>query len=1561
MPISLPPFGLPWAMLDRDTNHTGHSNATGPEDPSVLGAPWPYKSGGPIFSSPAIDYSGTAYVGSEDGWIHAVGFNGQGAPLFKTGGPIQASPALIEDTSSLEGQSIAPPVIYFGSDDGQIYSISPNGSLRWTLLPPNPSPVRSSPIVAPQAGPLKLNRVYVGSDNGKLYAIFETSPTSAVTVWEIMSAAPLRTSPALSPLGDRVYVGASDGRLHCLDAFNGNPLVGTPINIGGGPLTTPVVDSVGNVYVGNASGTLFAFDPVGGAIWQVPLGASISAPPTIGMSGEVLVIADDILYALSAAGVVLWNQAFPNVLDGAAPVVDSAGTAYVASTDGWVFGVRRYPVAVGSRVSWSVQVDPRGPRLTTPALDAHGRVYVGAVDSRLYVIDEIPAFQIAFHSDLSASPNVDVHSLRETYGVVDPARTLRLTDDPKLDQQPAYSLDRSVMAYVSDRAGSQDAFLATAIATDEENLTGAGSPFPPNSIQANPAFTPINDLTGFPRPPHLKSYMALTSNDTGLDRLVLIDLEAQASGGIVPESFTNWATSMGVPNAITVLLEPPNTEQSQIAFAPDGKKIAWRHCTPVQNIGEVRLLLLQGSTWQMTSVGLPYYYNLELPQHCGDEPCFSPDSRWIAIRQGPGLAIYDVFAGTAVVFSKPPVGDPIHPNWSPDGSEIAVGLNTGTVVDLFVASGKGYSTFSQLTSSRTSDEPYYHHFKMPAPQALRLNPDRQFPGTTIEILGRGFDILHPENNKVSFTDTQRGPLREVQVLSATVNPNEGLGVLTVRVPDLAGHGPIKVETRFGSSTTPDFHVLPTPARIVQPRSVPGAKIRIFGLGFDLSPATNHTVSFTAAASGFVTKLALGGGLDGTEEFLIVEVPSGIAETGPIRVDNPFGGSACACTFTQLHPKFTITRTTGLPQYALQGSPGVPVKLEGSDFPFDSFSQFNFGTTLARVDVSTLLTPTASPITITTIPFVQDILQPDTANFGPITISFPGLGATHPGGDLIVRAFDTNLPTANALASFRIPFTNIPIIFVPGTSGSSLDIAPGTTLPDPIFQPADIHFFPWLCKTCLPGTLGGPLVHPPYTFNLNPGPSDPRGARVWIGPELVRTLLGATFLGNQGNHYLDALAFNSGGTPIHPEIVPGTVFVDTTTKLPTGSDPVYQPLIDFLTRPNSMGWPGRPLCNGLNPTTPTTGTEPCRDVSSGTNGAVMSGSNAVYLFNLDWRDSTATQSARLNTFIDTVLSRADVTVKRVVVITHSYGGAVARAYYLNPANGAALKVDQMISFGCGFLGVAEPFDILERGSTWGHGAGLGALSGGFAEWETKALAQNWPTAYFQMPNSEGWFFDDDTAAGGVVNRSYVRDHRLLGAGDIKSYAASMDWIASRHNAPGPTGAPGGLTGAQIAFFNPASGPPINLGDFRAGTGAIYHHRIIGKGVTDTTVATFVTHLPSIASAFPSIYGIDPIRLLAELVPTEHSWAVHGDGDSTIPYHGALGITLPSDDRVYIIDLPTSTNSSAVHGDLTNIPEVLGSPGAPSVKGLLQLLLEGSACSQPQMPSPWLSQNDIAEIV
>ena len=85
------------------------------------------------------------------------------------------------------------------------------------------------------------------------------------------------------------------------------------------------------------------------------------------------------------------------------------------------------------------------------------------------------------------------------------------------------------------------------------------------------------------------------------------------------------------------------------------------------------------------------------------------------------------------------------------------------------------------------------------------------------------------------------------------------------------------------------------------------------------------------------------------------------------------------------------------------------------------------------------------------------------------------------------------------------FTDIPLIFIPGTSGSSLDTSRSFTYE---FQ-TDSH----------PGV--GTHDHRP--FDYNPGVTDPAGPRVWIGPEGIGTILQDTFNANRGNHYLDVFA------------------------------------------------------------------------------------------------------------------------------------------------------------------------------------------------------------------------------------------------------------------------------------------------------------------------------------------------------------------------------------------------------------------------------------------------------
>ena len=56
---------------------------------------------------------------------------------------------------------------------------------------------------------------------------------------------------------------------------------------------------------------------------------------------------------------------------------------------------------------------------------------------------------------------------------------------------------------------------------------------------------------------------------------------------------------------------------------------------------------------------------------------------------------------------------------------------------------------------------------------------------------------------------------------------------------MAGNGPVSVETRFAKTSCCAFEVLPRPTAIHQTRGVSGAQVRVFGVGFDLSPCTQN--------------------------------------------------------------------------------------------------------------------------------------------------------------------------------------------------------------------------------------------------------------------------------------------------------------------------------------------------------------------------------------------------------------------------------------------------------------------------------------------------------------------------------------------------------------------------------------------------------------------------------------------------------------------------------------------------------------------------------------------------
>ncbi|MCS7231610.1 MAG: PQQ-binding-like beta-propeller repeat protein [Elusimicrobiota bacterium] len=131
----------------------------------IVGAlEWKFKTGGDVYSSPAIGKDGTIYVGSRDDCLYAINPDGTLKWKFKTGNWIESSPAIGKDGT-----------IYVGSYDNYLYAINPDGTLKWKFE--TGGDVDSSPAIG------KDGTIYVGSWDGYLYAINSESLGLSDSPW----------------------------------------------------------------------------------------------------------------------------------------------------------------------------------------------------------------------------------------------------------------------------------------------------------------------------------------------------------------------------------------------------------------------------------------------------------------------------------------------------------------------------------------------------------------------------------------------------------------------------------------------------------------------------------------------------------------------------------------------------------------------------------------------------------------------------------------------------------------------------------------------------------------------------------------------------------------------------------------------------------------------------------------------------------------------------------------------------------------------------------------------------------------------------------------------------------------------------------------------------------------------------------------------------------------------------------------------------------------------------------------------------------------------------------
>ncbi|MCX8103185.1 MAG: PQQ-like beta-propeller repeat protein [Candidatus Bipolaricaulota bacterium] len=335
------------------------------------------------------------------------------------GSPIRSSPVI----------DLAKNAIYFGADDGNLYAIplisaeQPRRP-KW-VFSPDPDPAKRRPMRVPPVIDEARNRVYIGADDGKLYAVdrdtgqlvegFAPAPDVSPP-----RTAPIRVPPALDQPRGMLYVGADDQRVLAINATNGSLVENGRFDKAKGAIrAAPIIDFVKSaVYFGSDDGKFYIIDREDFAKESsvVVVGSPIRGSPLLdilGAEGAAIYFGADngVFYAVDRDKNELYKfETFGPVRTRAA--VDPIKNAvYFVSDDGRLYALFRkdekdskgqtVPGRERGKQKFALSVITEGnpnpldgdlPR-SSPVVDRRlgstgtGTILVGSVDGNLYGID----------------------------------------------------------------------------------------------------------------------------------------------------------------------------------------------------------------------------------------------------------------------------------------------------------------------------------------------------------------------------------------------------------------------------------------------------------------------------------------------------------------------------------------------------------------------------------------------------------------------------------------------------------------------------------------------------------------------------------------------------------------------------------------------------------------------------------------------------------------------------------------------------------------------------------------------------------------------------------------------------------------------------------------------------------------------------------------------------------------------------------------------------------------------------------------------------------------------
>ena len=139
--------------------------------------------------------------------------------------------------------------VFFGALDGKVYAVT-DGSQQWTYN-----------MNSPPGGAIRYQNgtVYVAAYNGNVYAL---SPDSGGVQWQATVNDFISASPAVGP-DNTVYIGSQDGKLYAIQ--NGGTKFTVPT--GGEVWSCPAISPDHSVYFGSNDGWIYAVYDDGSQKW----------------------------------------------------------------------------------------------------------------------------------------------------------------------------------------------------------------------------------------------------------------------------------------------------------------------------------------------------------------------------------------------------------------------------------------------------------------------------------------------------------------------------------------------------------------------------------------------------------------------------------------------------------------------------------------------------------------------------------------------------------------------------------------------------------------------------------------------------------------------------------------------------------------------------------------------------------------------------------------------------------------------------------------------------------------------------------------------------------------------------------------------------------------------------------------------------------------------------------------------------------------------------------------------------------------------------------------------